>query len=41
MELRFVDRWDTWWKVLERVQVVGTRGSEFQCSVTWSLTARS
>ena len=26
-ELRFVNGWDTWWKVLEQVWVVGTRGS--------------
>ena len=34
MELRFVDGWDTQWKILERVQVVGMCGLEFRCGVT-------
>ena len=38
MELRFVDGWDMWWKILERVWVVGTCGLEFQCGVTRSVT---
>ena len=39
-ELRFVDGWDRRWKVLEQVWVMGMRGLEFRCSVTWSVTYR-
>ena len=35
---RFVEGQDTRWEILERAWVVGTRGLEFRCSVTWSVT---
>ena len=38
IELRFVDGWDTWWKILEQVWIVGTHGSEFRYGVTQSVT---
>ena len=37
-ELRFVDGGNTWWEILEQVRVVEKCGSEFRCSVTWSVT---
>ena len=38
-QLRFVEGRDMRWKILKQAWVMGRHGLEFQCSVTWSVTA--